>query len=670
MRKLTIALLFLLADLPAVAFIGDTTPGAGVSYPPPYSGTFAYNSYIPPNTPGASYVDPVFGETVRRITTDHVCDDIYARNMFWNANDTRYLHIWTDGNSVFFVVIDVATGAVTHSGIPVGMGWLSGNAGFDPIDPNVLYYYETDGIHKVTLGLGGSWMNTLYWTPPGGAQLGNLGGTLNWLDASGRYMLVRYGPEPSVYLYDRQNLSQPYANPINYSTYNYLGLSPDGQFIVGFENPPTGTYHMGQSISWRIDHATRTVPTSPTVFWSVCGGHGAFISASDGRNYMVVGACNAQPGIWRVDITNNAFGLDETAQEALPNNRMILAVSWADGMHMASTARGDWTFISTEDGSDTVGSGTADANGNITPWHAYRQEILAIDVISGAIRRLAHHRSRFFDCPPDGDPNRVACMNNLYCTQPRISASWNGKVVGYASNFNQVVGFNSTVDVYAIPFDPGTPPPPPGPVARWPLDEGSGLTAADVTGNGHTGSLVNGPTWVAGRSGQALSFDGVDDYVQVSHAADLNPFPLTVTAWIRTTTTVRAGIVNKYVASSLSGYNLYTENGQLCAWYFRDASNHTWDGTTCTLAVAGANDGNWHHVAFVVDATQARLYLDGTLRTTQVWTGSPGATSTTQPISLARYPGATPTSFLPGSLDDVRVYNRALTQAEISALAQ
>jgi len=251
-----------------------------------------------------------------------------------------------------------------------------------------------------------------------------------------------------------------------------------------------------------------------------------------------------------------------------------------------------------------------------------------------------------------------------------VSASWNGKVVGYASNFNQVVGFNSTVDVYAIPFDPGTPPPPPGPVARWTLDEGSGLTAADVTGNGHTGSLVNGPTWVAGRSGQALSFDGVDDYVQVDHAADLNPFPLTVTAWIRTTTTVRAGIVNKYVASSFSGYNLYTENGQLCAWYFRDSSNHTWDGTTCTLAVAGANDGQWHHVAFVVDASQAQLYLDGTLRTTQPWTGSPGATSTTQPLSLARYPGATPTSFLPGSIDDARLYNRALTQAEISALAQ
>jgi len=52
-------------------------------------------------------------------------------------------------------------------------------------------------------------------------------------------------------------------------------------------------------------------------------------------------------------------------------------------------------------------------------------------------------------------------------------------------------------------------------LAYWKFDEGSGTTAGDSSGNGNDGTLVNGPTWVSGRHGMALSFDGVDDYVEI-----------------------------------------------------------------------------------------------------------------------------------------------------------
>src|SRR2546425_776557 len=64
-------------SLPPVAGILDD----GLSHPPPATGVFAYNSFVPSLTLGTSYVDPVFGSTVRRVTTDHAQDDIYARNM-------------------------------------------------------------------------------------------------------------------------------------------------------------------------------------------------------------------------------------------------------------------------------------------------------------------------------------------------------------------------------------------------------------------------------------------------------------------------------------------------------------------------------------------------------------------------------------------------------------
>src|SRR5580698_9704459 len=150
--------------------------GAVVSHSPPATGPFGYNSFVPPNTTAASYVDPVLGSTVRRLTTDHVNDDIYARNMWWNADATKYFHY---GN-----VIDTNTGAVLYSGIPLGdRSW---DAGFDAVDPNAFYYFSGATIRKVTLGSAGATTDTLYFTAPSTTL--NLGGTINWMDGSGRYM--------------------------------------------------------------------------------------------------------------------------------------------------------------------------------------------------------------------------------------------------------------------------------------------------------------------------------------------------------------------------------------------------------------------------------------------------------------------------------------------------
>ena len=221
-----------------------------------------------------------------------------------------------------------------------------------------------------------------------------------------------------------------------------------------------------------------------------------------------------------------------------------------------------------------------------------------------------------------------------------------------------------------VTFTTLPPPPPsgtPGPIGSWSFGEGAGTTAADATGNGLAGTLMNGAAWVAGRIGTAVGLDGVDDYVEVPHVPALDAYPLTVSAWVRTTTGGLSGVVNKYLPSSLDGYQIFVNGGSLCAWYFRDASNYVWDGTSCSLAVPGRADGQWHHVAFVVDAAGGRLYVDGSLAATRAWTGTPGPASTTASLSFGRYPGiATP--YLPGAIDEVRLYARALSAAEVTAL--
>src|SRR5438445_9035678 len=407
---------------------------------PPATGSFAYNSFVPANTVGASYRDPVFGTTVRRVTTDHTSDDIYARNMWWNADETRYLHRGCCAND-HWDVIEVATGRVTHTGI-TGYGGLAADGGFDPVDPNALYYFSGSSIHKVTLNAGGTWSDAIYFTTPGSQTILDNGGTINWMDASGHYMVVRYGPEPSMHVFDRQNLAAgPYANAVDgvatAGSNGYAGLSPDGQYLVGYEDNVGIGVTGSTGVSWKLDHPNRAIAASPNYFWSLCGDHGSFISASDGRNYMVVTDCTAHAELWRVDITNNAAGLTEAQQRALPNNKLLLAFpTWTDFGHYATVAKGalkDWAFTSTEDSSDTFNSGTADANGNITPWHAYRQEIVAINVITGEIRRVAHHRSR---------------QGTDYYDQPRLWVSWGGQWAGWSSDFNQ----SGVHVIYAVQF--------------------------------------------------------------------------------------------------------------------------------------------------------------------------------------------------------------------------
>ncbi|PYQ11177.1 MAG: hypothetical protein DMF80_22465, partial [Acidobacteria bacterium] len=207
----------------------------------------------------------------------------------------------------------------------------------------------------------------------------------------------------------------------------------------------------------------------------------------------------------------------------------------------------------------------------------------------------------------------------------------------------------------------------PGLIAYLKMDEGSGITAADSSGSGNAGTLMSGATWTAGASGQAVALDGVAGYVRIAHNAALDAFPLTAAVWFKTTTNSGfRGLVNKYVAASLNGYQMFFNNGNLCAWYFKNASNYVYDGGGCTMSSPGYNDGQWHHAVFVVDATGGRLYVDGAQKGSQAWTGAAGAPTTIQDVQLGHYPGAAAAiAYLPGSADELRLYNRALSATEV-----
>ena len=102
---------------------------------------------------------------------------------------------------------------------------------------------------------------------------------------------------------------------------------------------------------------------------------------------------------------------------------------------------------------------------------------------------------------------------------------------------------------------------PSGLVAYWKFDEGSGTSVADSSGNGNTGTLINGPQWTAGRLGNALFFDGIDDNVTVPDSASLDlSSAFTLSAWVNpasTFTDFRSILVKNYkyyLYASSTGY--------------------------------------------------------------------------------------------------------------------
>ena len=164
-------------------------------------------------------------------------------------------------------------------------------------------------------------------------------------------------------------------------------------------------------------------------------------------------------------------------------------------------------------------------------------------------------------------------------------------------------------------------------------------------------------------AGNALAFTG--GYAQVPHAADLDAVPLTITAWIKTTASppLASGIVNKYVASSLNGYSVHLENGRVFAWYFSGGAARVYPGGAGQDGGL-VNDGAWHHIAYTVDAAGGKLYVDGVLKNSQAWEGTPAATTTAEPLRVGRYPGSTDFA---GQIDEVSLWNVARTQAQIQA---
>jgi hypothetical protein len=210
-------------------------------------------------------------------------------------------------------------------------------------------------------------------------------------------------------------------------------------------------------------------------------------------------------------------------------------------------------------------------------------------------------------------------------------------------------------------------------VGYWSFNEGTSTKATDFSGNGNHGTYSDGggglPAWVNGKRGKAIDFFG-DDYVDAGSASSLRlTSAMTACAWVKPTSLSAANTIIARGASSggtdevLYGlgadstgkvYFFWTADGEA------DEESYTTDNSVVT-------NGQWVHLCAVrVSLSSVLIYANGASQS--VTPSGDSAVTTVSGMTAIGREGQNDNWFWPGVLDEVRVYNRALSASEITAL--
>jgi parallel beta-helix repeat protein len=220
---------------------------------------------------------------------------------------------------------------------------------------------------------------------------------------------------------------------------------------------------------------------------------------------------------------------------------------------------------------------------------------------------------------------------------------------------------------------------PAGALAFWRFDETQGDSFNDASGNGNTGTPINGPAHVSARDpsrGNAISFDGTDDQVRITRTPTLEPEKITLAAWVKLAVGISqakwATIVKKSYADDsppiFSSYYLgFSPDSPNVLSFFTGHANGADDQLD---APAPLPTGQWIHVAATYDpaAGQKILYVNG-LPVASRSLKRPIEYDTTKAGDLYLGHDAGPGEVLAGALDDVGIWDRALSPSDVQILA-
>ena len=217
--------------------------------------------------------------------------------------------------------------------------------------------------------------------------------------------------------------------------------------------------------------------------------------------------------------------------------------------------------------------------------------------------------------------------------------------------YNRALSDPEVQDLYSSAYQMG----------HWKFDEGSGTAAKDAA-DGNDGT-IKGALWALGQSGGALSFDGIDDYVEIPGLLGKSR-NITISVWANLSVSDTSGAevvsLGDYAGIRLDGAG----NKGVMGFYY---DGTTWHATTTGTFYAGAG---WHHFVYVIDTgnNSQSVYIDGVVMGTTAHTQSPLYVGLGSNTFIGKHGNGISTYDFNGLIDEVRVYNRALSNQEVQNL--
>jgi fibronectin type 3 domain-containing protein len=207
----------------------------------------------------------------------------------------------------------------------------------------------------------------------------------------------------------------------------------------------------------------------------------------------------------------------------------------------------------------------------------------------------------------------------------------------------------------------------PAPVSWLKLNETSGTSAADATGNNNAGTLVNVPVWIGGKAGNALSLNGTNQYASLPNGVTANLHDFTVATWVYWNGGNNWQRVFDFGRGTSSYMFLSPKNGATGKVRFAITTNGG-GGEQKIDGNAALVSGGWHHVAVTLSGSTGTLYIDGQqVGQNTAMTIRPSDLGATTQNWIGRSQYSDP--YLNGRVDDFRLYAGALSATEIAALA-
>ena len=202
-------------------------------------------------------------------------------------------------------------------------------------------------------------------------------------------------------------------------------------------------------------------------------------------------------------------------------------------------------------------------------------------------------------------------------------------------------------------------------VAFWKLDETSGSWAYDFTTNDNDTTVENGAQWVTGRVNNALHFDGINDDAWAPNSSSLQVSTLTVAAWVKiddqdedyqTIASKRNWIWDWDLLLDTQANNKF-----LCC-----VANDV-PVTTCVPGAGALSYGQWYHVAGTFNGDTFELFVNGVSQGTAGFSGTRPSSISNTTIGMMLQ-NANDMRHFEGTIDEVKIYDRALTANEVAAL--